>query len=312
MPDYLHNHKDFQSVLKIVADKEHINDISLVEKDYWIMHCLYSLQENGHDFDLKGGTSLSKGYKIIKRFSEDIDIFIHPTKDQEVYFQKNHDKPKHVQSRNNYYDWLCQNIEINGIISIVRDSEFEDDKLRSGGIRLTYDNLYSHYDLKDGILLEVGFDNVTPNIALDISSWAYEYAKTYTQLLDNRAIGVRCYDPGYTLIEKLQAVSTKFRKQQESKEFPRNFLRHYYDIYYLLKDEHVQKFIGSKEYYSHKDSRFRSENKDITSNEAFIMTNSETRDLYQKAFQDKSGLYFKGQPTIYEVLELIQRYASKL
>jgi predicted nucleotidyltransferase component of viral defense system len=43
-----------------------------VEKDYWIMHGLYGLQQMGMSFELKGGTSLSKGYGIIERFSEDI------------------------------------------------------------------------------------------------------------------------------------------------------------------------------------------------------------------------------------------------
>lgn len=43
----------------------------LVEKDYWIMHCLYGLQHLKMTFELKGGTSLSKGDRIINRFSED-------------------------------------------------------------------------------------------------------------------------------------------------------------------------------------------------------------------------------------------------
>jgi predicted nucleotidyltransferase component of viral defense system len=47
---------------------------TLVEKDYWIMHCLWGLKSQGSTFELKGGTSLSKGFGIIKRFSEDIDI----------------------------------------------------------------------------------------------------------------------------------------------------------------------------------------------------------------------------------------------
>ncbi len=38
------------------------------------MQVLYELTKHGFDFELKGGTSLSKGYKIIDRFSEDIDI----------------------------------------------------------------------------------------------------------------------------------------------------------------------------------------------------------------------------------------------
>ncbi len=40
------------------------------------MHVLYGLKTLGLDFELKGGTSLSKGFQIIDRFSEDIDIYI--------------------------------------------------------------------------------------------------------------------------------------------------------------------------------------------------------------------------------------------
>jgi predicted nucleotidyltransferase component of viral defense system len=77
MPDYLHNHKDFAALIKILGEKKGIEP-GLVEKDYWIMHVLYGLKQQGFDFELKGGTSLSKGYKIIHRFSEDIDIHIKP------------------------------------------------------------------------------------------------------------------------------------------------------------------------------------------------------------------------------------------
>ena len=70
--DYLHRHPEFADLIRIVAANERI-DPALVEKDYWIMHCLYGLQQLGLRFELKGGTSLSKGYGIIDRFSEDID-----------------------------------------------------------------------------------------------------------------------------------------------------------------------------------------------------------------------------------------------
>ena len=81
--DFLHNHKDFSDLIRIVGDELSIDPI-LVEKDYWIMHCLYGLQQLGMNFELKGGTSLSKGFGIIKRFSEDIDIRIEPPKDMGV------------------------------------------------------------------------------------------------------------------------------------------------------------------------------------------------------------------------------------
>ena len=79
MPDsFLHERSDFKALVETVADSENINDPALVEKDYWIMHAVYGLKQLGLTFELKGGTSLSKGFGIIQRFSEDIDIRIEP------------------------------------------------------------------------------------------------------------------------------------------------------------------------------------------------------------------------------------------
>lgn len=87
-PDYLHNHPDFPELIRIVAEEKGI-DPSLVEKDYWIIHCLYGLQKLIIKFELKGGTSLSKGHEIIGRFSEDIDIRIEPPAERQVATQPN-------------------------------------------------------------------------------------------------------------------------------------------------------------------------------------------------------------------------------
>jgi len=75
MIDFIHNDPEFKELLSIVSSIKGL-DITLVEKDYWIMHTLYSLKQQGIEFELKGGTSLSKGYGLIHRFSEDIDIHI--------------------------------------------------------------------------------------------------------------------------------------------------------------------------------------------------------------------------------------------
>jgi hypothetical protein len=84
---------------------------------------------------------------------------------------------------------------------------------------------------------------VTPNEPKDISSWAYEYAASKVEILDNRAKAVACYDPGYTLVEKLQTISSKYRRQQERGETP--VTQHYYDVYCLLREPSVQTFVGT-------------------------------------------------------------------
>jgi len=134
---------------------------------------------------------------------------------------------------------------LRGFAGIERAPEFDDAKYRSAGIRMVYPVATDHlYGVKEGILLEVGFDDTAPNQPCDISSWALDVAlKSPVAFIDNRALGVPCYSPAYTFVEKLQTVSTKFRNQQAlqasgadaAESFPKNFLRHYYDLYCLLQ-----------------------------------------------------------------------------
>ncbi len=52
---------------------------SSIEKDFWVcwtLRELFNLPELGPYFSFKGGTSLSKAWKLIARFSEDIDVVI--------------------------------------------------------------------------------------------------------------------------------------------------------------------------------------------------------------------------------------------
>jgi len=311
--DFLHNHSQFPELIRIVSKQKGI-DPALVEKDYWIMHGLHGLQQLGLTFELKGGTSLSKGFQIINRFSEDIDIRIEPPKDRNVKTGRNHDKPAHVKSRKDFYDWLAKTICINGIDKVERDNAFDNKTLMSAGIRLFYKTHTKALDgLKPGVLLELGFDEVFPNSKKDISSWLYDYAADKVPIIDNRAEAVACYDPGYTFVEKLQTVSTKFRQQRASQEFPINFMRHYYDIYSLLRRAEVQAFIGTAGYQAHKTKRFRGgDNPNIAQNQAFILADPETRKAYAKAFAESSALYYGDKPTFEQILKEIGIWIDRL
>lgn len=311
--DYLHHHPQFADLIRIVAQKRAI-DPSLVEKDYWIMQCLYGLQQLGMTFELKGGTSLSKGYQIINRFSEDIDIRIEPPPGRDVKTGRNQDKPAHRKSREDFYDWLAQTIRIDGIEKVERDKAFDARDFFSGGIRLFYKGLTERVaGLREGVLLEAGFDEVTPNSPRDISSWVYDHAAGKATIIDNRAKGVACYDPRYTFVEKLQTISTKYRRQQASEEMPVDFMRHYYDVYGLLRRPEVQAFIGTDAYKAHKAKRFRTaDNPNLTQNQAFVLSDPETRKAYAKAYADTSALYYGDKPSFDQILDAIAAWRERL
>lgn len=67
----------FSDAIEVTAQSLHI-DRRFIEKDYWICHILQSLSRNAAEKRTvwKGGTSLSKAYGLISRFSSDVDFAI--------------------------------------------------------------------------------------------------------------------------------------------------------------------------------------------------------------------------------------------
>lgn len=320
---FLHEHQNFKDLIEIVASKESIKDPSLVEKDYWLMHVLWSLKELDFRFQLKGGTSLSKGFACIHRFSEDIDLKIEPDErcGLDVHSGKNHDAEKHISSRRNYFDWICNFLKnkINGIVEVIRDEAFDDQsKYRSGGIRLKYQSHFTNTPgLKEGVLLEVGFAKTAPNQPRLISSWAYDHAIAGSGIpfKDNRAQNISCYEPRYTFVEKLQTVIRKFRLYKEGKtgaNLPANFIRHYYDLYQLIERKDVQNFIGTPEYLSFKKEHFGREDLRVSNSDAFRLSKPEDKKTFEIEYGRSESLYFKGRPSLAEILTRLKRDLDRL
>lgn len=323
MADFLHNRNDFESLVRTLATEMGILE-TLVEKDYWIMHVLHSLKAEGFVFELKGGTSLSKGFKIIDRFSEDIDLHISPpdrfTKETGIKVNENPKATKKNQNENrkDFFDWLAANIKIEGIIEITRDTDFDDKNYRSGGIRLKYKTFFDPIEgIKEGVLLEAGFAKVTPNSSIDISSWMYDRAiQANLKITDNRALEIACYHPGYTFVEKLQTIVTKYRLEQAKGEdqLKVNFMRQYYDVFQLLKEKQIQEFITTQEYVDHKDYWFPEEDKKLAlkDNPALLLTDEKIRKEFRERFKQTKDLYFKGQPDFDKMISFIHRFLDML
>jgi predicted nucleotidyltransferase component of viral defense system len=76
MTQYASDFPDFKDLLRAVADEKK-QRTAIVEKDYYLCRALHALSaHHSGEFILKGGTSLSKGWNLIDRFSEDLDILV--------------------------------------------------------------------------------------------------------------------------------------------------------------------------------------------------------------------------------------------
>lgn len=108
-------------------------------------------------------------------------------------------------------------------------------------------------------------------------------------------------------MEKLQTISTKYRRLSATGELPKNFLRHYYDVYCLLGINEVQGFMHSDAYPIRKQERFRTGDElVIARNPAFTLVDLEQRSMFKRVYQASRALYYQGQPSFDAILDRIK------
>ncbi len=77
----LFEHQDFEQAILQAARHFHARGLrpAIIEKDYYVTEALRAIAGVASDkIIFKGGTSLSKGWNLIERFSEELDIFLDP------------------------------------------------------------------------------------------------------------------------------------------------------------------------------------------------------------------------------------------
>jgi hypothetical protein len=229
---FVHDDKDFDALLRIVADKRKIS-VGLVEKDYWVTHVLWALQHRGFDVWFKGGTSLSKGFGLIERFSEDLDLKLEPGRITGIppVTDWKREGTQVVAARKAHLQALAAAVSVPGM-TVSLDKDLVDEHWRSVNIQVAYPakQLGSLGGvLKPFVLLEVGSARVTPSVPCDMAAFVHDELVEQGQLGtydDNRPKQVRCVHPLVTLLEKIDAL---VRRVPNPDRAPATFVRHYED-----------------------------------------------------------------------------------
>ena len=228
---FIHDAADFDDLLRIVASQRGLAP-GLVEKDYWVTHALWALHHQGFDVWFKGGTSLSKGFGLIERFSEDLDLKVEPgeTSVPPVTNWKGEGTTA-VAARRVSFESLADLFVVPGA-PVTMDPEPPDRLWRGVKLRVTYPGKYVR-DLGDllrpFVLLEVGHARVTPFVHRDLSSFVHDELVRQGELGsfdDNRPRQVRCIHPLVTLLEKLDALGKRALAPGAE---PPTFVRHFED-----------------------------------------------------------------------------------
>jgi predicted nucleotidyltransferase component of viral defense system len=231
-----HNIKLFSDTLR--AASQHLDiKLEFVEKDYWITLVLSRLAKSKYvdESVFKGGTSLSKGYNLIERFSEDVDIAII------------NDKGK----TGNEIKTIIRNIEK----EITPDlTELQMEGVTSKGSRFRK-SLFEYVTTEKGnsnnkIIVEINsFTNPFPFQRLTIRSFVFDFLmqtnnEKYIEQYNLQSFEVNVLSKEQTLLEKMVSL-IRFSFKENTVESISEKIRHFYDLYYLMKSPECIEFVAS-------------------------------------------------------------------
>lgn len=214
-------------------------DIVFVEKDYWITRSLQRMAQNPNTEKVvfKGGTSLSKAYRLTNRFSEDIDIAVIDADS----FSSNQLKMLIKRLAKDMAEGLEENM-IQGITS--KGSRFYK------AVYL-YPNLVglTSNTVKTGqLLIEINtYANPYPYIKQEIKSFLTDYLTAIHRqdLIDMYGLQpflLNVLDKRRTMIEKLVSLF-RFSFSANPRSALSAKMRHFYDLYYLANDAECAAYI---------------------------------------------------------------------
>ncbi len=237
------NQKLFIQLLNFSANTLKIRP-EFIEKDYWITHALQRMaqNENADKVVFKGGTSLSKAYRLTNRFSEDIDIAIVDADS----FSKNQLKMLIKRLAKDMASDL-QEIIIPNVTS--KGSRF-------------YKAIYQYQNLvgltssavKTGqLLIEINtYANPYTYINREISSFLSDYLiainrNDLIEQYDLNPFSIKVLDIRRTLIEKMVSL-LRFSFETDVVKALSTKIRHFYDLYYLANDKECAEYLQSSEF----------------------------------------------------------------
>lgn len=215
---------------------------AIVEKDFWVTLILdYFFHKCKYKdyFIFKGGTSLSKCFNIIERFSEDIDLILRwdlltdddPNKERSKRQQDIYNKNINLLAANFIKEKLLPEItkDFNGFLG--QKADFQIDANDQQVLNFNYPRLYND---DAGILkyvrLEIGpLAALTPTEDVTISPLI---SKLNLKIMDNNETVIKTVSPERTFWEKILILNQEAHRPVDRK-MPSRYSRHYYDVYRL-------------------------------------------------------------------------------
>ncbi len=242
----LFEHADFDQA--IIRAQEHFRDrglkVAIIEKDYYVTEALRIIAAIAPDkIIFKGGTSLAKGWNLIQRFSEDIDIFLDPRA----------------------FDPILGKNAIDRELKKLRDAVaahpaltfIPSESVTIGGFgrndRFSYEQHFGGPgEVANRVLLEAGTaSGREPTTVVELGSYLGQFlqeSRTSLGTEDEGPFSLRLLHFRRTFVEKMFAIHGKVQQLKASGQPLGTYARHYYDLSQLAAQGDVIAMLKSGEY----------------------------------------------------------------
>jgi len=219
---FLHNDKEAFGDLIVASASELGIETSIIEKDYYVSIILKKLNEKFDGIIFRGGTSLSKSYGVIERFSEDIDISV----DKELGKMTEGRKHKLKQA----------------VVDTIKEIGFEVYNLESTRSGRNFNQYIAKYDsiykdvtlVKSELIIETYVATQPfPTMMRVVNNYIYQFLEMnnrldLAELYDLAPFEMRVQDIRRTYIDKVFALCDYYMSAETAKHS-----RHIYDLYML-------------------------------------------------------------------------------
>jgi predicted nucleotidyltransferase component of viral defense system len=231
------------------VEEERKMPAAAIEKDFWVCWVLYRLfsnEELSKQLLFKGGTSLSKCYGLIERFSEDIDLILDwelLTKEDPYLERSNTQQKKFNEAMEANAQAYVQDTLLGQIENLMGDScTFQIDKNnKPRSIRMIYPKAFNYLYIKPEIELEIGpMSAMIPNSKFTIKPYCSDVVQA---ALGSTDLQVKAIEAKKTFWDKITILHAEAHRPKDKSQQSR-YSRHYYDVYQMLRSNVLEEAMS--------------------------------------------------------------------
>lgn len=223
-----------------------------VEKDWWVTAVLMALSKTtwADYLQFKGGTSLSKAWNLVNRFSEDIDLAIN----RSFFGLLEETKQQRTEIRRQTFHYIENKLitELNTILISNGIADFEIDLVTKNS-----SSMITTVEVKYKSILTTVIDYILPVVKIEFSAMSLDEPNSEKEIttlihsqyseIDNEIYCIfKTVLPERTFLEKIFLLHEEYQKDNQRTE---RMSRHLYDLEKIMDSPHAELALQNTELY---------------------------------------------------------------